>query len=145
MQEKEMKRQVLLDRDLKPLLALQSTYNIPQCDNYLSQLLNIQLDKYRCLPSTISQKGTKIGFNFTYVYVAFKEYVLFLFHSVFFSFGFFSFLFVFYVYKCFLVSRLPSEMVSEKFNGENGNKSFWLFSPSVQAQLLLTGKIASCL
>ena len=64
MQGEEMKRQVLLDRDLKPLLALQSTYNIPQCDNYLSQLLNIQLDKYRCLHSTILQKGTKIGFNF---------------------------------------------------------------------------------
>ena len=56
MQEKEKKRQILLDRDLKPLLALQSNYNIPQCDKYQSQLFHIQLDKYRCLPSKILQK-----------------------------------------------------------------------------------------
>ena len=61
------------------------------------------------------------------------------------SFELFHFSYVFYVNKCFLVPTLPSEMVSEKLNGENGNKSFWLFSPSVQAQLLLTGKIAGCL
>ena len=66
MQGEEMKRQVLLDRDLKPLLALQSTYNIPQCDNYQSQLLNIQLDKYRCLPSTILQNRHTNWFQFVW-------------------------------------------------------------------------------
>ena len=92
MQGEEMKRQVLRDRDLKPLLALQSTYNIPQCDNYLSQLLNIQLDKYRCLPSTILQKGTKIGFNFICLCGLQRicPFPVPLF-NVFFSFGFFHF------------------------------------------------------
>ena len=92
MQGEEMKRQVLLDRDLKPLLALQSTYNIPKCDNYLSQLLNIQLDKYRCLHSTILQKGTKIGFN-SICLCGLQRICPFpvpLF-NVFFSFGFFHF------------------------------------------------------
>ena len=92
MQGEEIKRQVLLDRDLKPLLALQSTYNIPQCDNYLSQLFNIQLDKYRCLHSKILQKGTKIGFNFICLYglqriCPFPVTLV----NFFFSFGFFHF------------------------------------------------------
>ena len=53
MQEKEMKQQVLLDRDLKPFLALQSTYNIPQCDKYQSQLfIGPESDHWQCLSVT---------------------------------------------------------------------------------------------